>query len=233
MKEKIKKIACAEVNFSTLPAEWPLLKMGENPLTIKKPDAKGNPTDEDIDVELSISEADASEIMQRFEKKGIKIPIDANHTLSFLASETKTDEDDLILVDPTKTSAVLGFGELEKRPDAIYMVHVKWNELGEKLLKAKQYTYFSPVLKGINSKSPLRITSVSLTNQPRLDQLESLIASEAEPNIQPQPKENPTMDKLKETLAKLFGVEIASLETEEGISALIARIKWIVTPQES
>ena len=151
-----------------LPHGWPLLRAGDNYLTVD-----GRP------VNLKLSEDDLEAIAGYHKSKGVKIPLDSVHVLSNLAGKLKIDESELARRLP-RLGGVAGFGDLKVSDSALCLCDVEWNELGAEVMRHDQIRYYSPTIRGLDGKSPLRITSVALTNSPRLNNLPSLAASEDE-----------------------------------------------------
>ena len=73
--------------------------------------------------------------------------------------------------------AALGFAALEAREDGLYAVEIELLPLASKLFELGCLRYFSPVIRGLDGKSPLRITSVAMDNVPALSNLPILAAS--------------------------------------------------------
>lgn len=162
-------------NEDGMPVAWELLHCGAHDLTIQ-----WNPAP------FVLSESHLEKIMEKYAEKGNKIPVDANHSSLELAKAFGVDKSDLKSVDPARAGkATLGFGELALRDHALWIENMKWNPVGEKLMKAGQYKYFSPVLKGLDHPENLRVTSVALTNEPRLNRLPELVASEVSNEVFP------------------------------------------------
>lgn len=156
-----------------LPRGWPLLRAGDNFLTID-----GRPTN------LRLSETDLEAMAGHHKSKGVKIPLDSVHVLSNLAGKLGVDEAEILRRLP-RLGGVAGFGDLKVRDGALCMCDVTWNELGAEVMRHGQIRYYSPTIRGLDGASPLRITSVALTNSPRLNNLPSLAASEDGTQITP------------------------------------------------
>lgn len=176
-----------------LPHGWPLLRAGDNYLTVD-----GRP------VNLKLSEDDLEAIAGYHKSKGVKIPLDSVHVLSNLAGKLKIDESELARRLP-RLGGVAGFGDLKVSDSALCLCDVEWNELGAEVMRHDQIRYYSPTIRGLDGKSPLRITSVALTNSPRLNNLPSLAASEDE-------EETPiTPDAVREAIQTLTNPKEASM----------------------
>ncbi len=233
----VKNSQRVEVNTEGLPIAWEILKRGKNTLTING-----------VDASFSLSESHIETILKKHQSKGIMIPIDANHTSLEMANTLGVEESDLNHIDPTRSGRItLGFAHLSCRDQNVWVSDVSWNELGKKLIHGKQYKYFSPVLKGLNHPENLRVSSVALTNEPRLDQLPALAASElenfpvfagaeieieSETNPSTQQQKESKMDELKKMLAQIFKIDPAMLDTEEGIANLKGQIESLTQKKE-
>lgn len=150
-----------------LPRAWPLLKVGDNVVT----------RSEGMPLNLRLTHDDLAAIVQYHDAKGVKIPIDSEHVVSNLAGKLGMDEAELLRKLP-RYSGVAGFGNLELRGDALYLVNAEYLDVGKEVLRAGQFRYFSPSLRGLDGKSPLRVTSVALTNTPHLQNVPALTAGE-------------------------------------------------------
>lgn len=184
--EKSQKILQTEVETGTdgLPTGWRLLKSGVNILT-----QNGEA------VTLTLSEKHLQQVTDYYHSKSAKIPLDADHFLHHLAMHNGLDEGALVAAAPYKGGlGTLGYGALELRGDALWVAQIDWVPSAKTLLNEKQYRYSSPVLQGIDGKSPLRVTSVAMTNSPALSDTPSLLAMSElvyTPQPNPKPKEQP------------------------------------------
>ena len=156
-----------ERDASGLPRAWPLLHEGDNVVTR----SHGMP------VNLRLSRDDLAGIVEYHRAKGVKIPIDSEHVVSNLAGRLKMDEAELLRRLP-RYCGVAGFGRLELRGDTLFLADAEYLDIGREALKAGQFRYFSPTLRGLDGQSPLRVTSVALTNSPHLQHIPALTAGE-------------------------------------------------------
>lgn len=117
----------------------------------------------------------AAKIMSHYEKKGNKIPIDAEHGLYLLARNLNAEEGDIAKL-LGKPSATLGFGALALKSDGLWIEDVEWGKLSRGIISQGVLRWFSPVIRGLQDGN-LRITSVSLTNSPAIDQLDAIAAT--------------------------------------------------------
>ena len=92
-----------------IPRAWRLLKNGDNAFTLKGEDAT-----------LTLGEKEFRAIVDYHRKKGCKIPIDSRHFVSHLATKLKRDESEILKLLPDGT-ATMGFGNLELRPDGLWL----------------------------------------------------------------------------------------------------------------
>jgi phage I-like protein len=191
-------------------------------------------------------------ILAHAEKKGNRIPLDAEHGLAALADKLGVDEAELLPL-LNRTKVTMGTGALEKRPDGLWLTDVQWVPLARKIMAEGVLKWFSPVIRGLQD-GRLRITSVALTNTPALDHLDA-IAATAESDDPPSPrstapmsvsslssvssvssvpsqaKGNPAhMKELLQKLAKLAGIsdaDAAALTADTADSALLPRLQAI------
>lgn len=170
---------------------------------------------------LELSDAKLGEIMNWHTQKGAMIPLDAEHYLAKLANEKGIDEADLLATDP-KLGEKAGNGllSLERRADgSIWAKIEKLAERARELLSGsgtKLVGYFSPTLRGL-AKGPLRISSVALTNDPAIDGLDTLAATDSgllQP-INPNKDKTPMKNWIKR-LAGLLGLDVATLSDDSG-----------------
>ena len=185
-----------------------LFRIGENRLTRNGRDCK-----------LTFSADELKSIAEYQRKKGEKIPIDSRHALFLAAEKAHLSESDALKAVPSGIAA-LGFANLELREDGLYAVEIELTPLAGELFRQGALRYWSPVIRGLDGNSPLRITSIAMDNVPALNNLDILAAS-AESTTQPDRslrsdlngfnrKEN-TMTKTEQALAKLLGEEMLAL----------------------
>lgn len=158
-----------------LPVSWPILRAGDNIITRR----------DSMPVNLELSAQELQDIAAYQQAKGAKIPIDCQHVVSNLAGKLGIDETELLKKLP-RYSGVAGFGRLEARGDALYLTDAEWLPIGREVMKAGQFRYFSPSIRGLDGKSPLRVQSVALTNNPCLQHPADLAASEDEDDVTPE-----------------------------------------------
>jgi phage I-like protein len=147
-----------------VPVAWRLFKFGPFSITRNGETADGAFTAEH-----------GARIMEHYQKKGNKIPIDAEHGLYLLARNLNAEEGDIAKL-LGKPSATLGFGALALKADGLWIEDVEWGKLARGIISQGVLRWFSPVLRGLVD-GQLRITSVALTNTPAIDQLNAIAAT--------------------------------------------------------
>jgi hypothetical protein len=148
-----------------------ILKYG--PLSVTKGTKEGTVA---MTGEFTLEHADV--IMGNFAAKGAKNPIDCNHMLYALANKAKVDESEVVKV-TGRESLAMGYGDLEKRDDGLWMKGIDWSPLGKEIITSKVFRYHSPVLRGMKDDN-LRVTSVSLCETPAIDHLDAIAAAETD-----------------------------------------------------
>ena len=147
------------------PKPFRLFRIGENSLTQNGKDFK-----------LTLTPEDLENIVEYQRKKGEKIPIDSRHALMLAAEKAHVTESEALQAVPSAVAA-LGFASLERRDDGLYASDVELLPLGAELFRQGALRYYSPVIRGLDGKSPLRVTSIAMDNVPALNNLEMLAAS--------------------------------------------------------
>ena len=188
----IKELSTLEMSDITydadrLPVEWPLIHAGETVVTRSSA----------MPVVLALEMADLESIVAYQQEKRAKIPLDCNHVVSNLAGKIGMDESELLKQLP-RYAGVAGFGSLKLKGDALYMSDVEYLPIGREVMKAKQFRYFSPTLRGLDGKSPLRISSVALTNNPHLQGVCELSAADTD-----EDDDEVSAEKVSEAIKKL------------------------------
>ncbi len=200
------------------PKPFRLFRIGENPLTRNGRDCK-----------LTLSAEELKAIAEYHRKKGEKIPIDSRHAFLLAAEKAGVSETEALKAVPSAVAA-LGFATLELREDGLYAAQIELTPLAEELFRQGALRYWSPVIRGLDGKSPLRITSIAMDNVPALNNLDILAAS-AETTTQPTGTSRSTPDgsnrkdtimtKTEQALAKLLGGETLALSdsTDAAVAA--------------
>lgn len=185
--DPVLELAEVERGADGLPTSIPLFSAGDNHLTIR-----GHPA------VLALELSDLQSIVDYHRSKGAKIPLDSRHVLSNLAGRLQIDEAELLRRMP-RLAGTAGFGHLELRGETLYLAEIDYNEIGREVLAAELVRYYSPTIRGLDGKSPLRVTSVALDNEPCLNNLSSLAASETDDTITPEAVKA-ALDKIKEQI---------------------------------
>jgi len=142
-----------------------------------------------------------------------QVPVDMEHFL-FLEAEAEGQEEGEYLAALPGESLAAGFVKLTAEKDGIYANVIRWVPRALALLKAKAYRYFSPVIRGLQEGRP-RITSIALTNQPALYDIEPLTLT-AEPK-----QEESNMEFLKKLAALLKLDDAEALSEPNKLEPLI------------
>lgn len=190
-----------------LPKAWPIFRAGDNIVT------RSNA----MPVNLKLTGEDLRSIADYQKAKGTKIPIDCQHVVSNLAGKLGIDEPELLRQMP-RFAGVAGFGNLEARGDALYLSDVTWLPIGAEVMKAGQFRYFSPSIRGLDGKSPLRVMSVALTNNPCLQRPADLAASEDEDDVTPE-KVRAALEHITKSKEAAMAEEETKTETAPAASA--------------
>ena len=203
---------------SGVPAAFRLLKPGKNSLTVDGQQIEGEITADDI-----------QKILDYAALKGELVPVDCEHLLFLLAQLHQVEEGELMKTQPALgESAAVGAVALTSENGELWAQVKKWSARAKELLTLqndKFYLYFSPVLRGITGKSPLRLTSIALTNNSAFNNLDALAASDgigfgaagALAVRQTINQEKQTVKDIIVKLAALVGLDSAAL-TAEGAS---------------
>ena len=146
-----------------VPVAWRLFPFGEISITQGNETARGEFTREAADT-----------IVEYYAKKGSKIPLDSKHFLFHLAEKLGVGESEVLNLLPDGRGT-FGYAALAKQDDGLWVVDVEYVPLAYRLMAEGIFRYWSPVLRGL-STGMLRITSVTFTNIPATDGLDSLAA---------------------------------------------------------
>lgn len=195
------------------PKPFRLFRIGENTLTQNGHDYK-----------LTLSAEDLKAIAEYNAKKGEKIPIDSRHALLLAAEKANITEAEALKAVPSGIAA-LGFAKLELRDDGLYASEIDLMPLAAELFRQGALRYYSPVIRGLDGKSPLRVTSIAMDNVPALNKLEILAASGEDGGAQTITpgtgrKKEVEMDLTQKALGKLLGED--TLVLSDSTDAVIA-----------
>lgn len=202
-----------------VPTGWRLLRMGDNPMNWNG-----------RELSLNLTPEAAASAAGYFKTKGQKIPLDSRHFVYFLANQLKVDEAEVAALLPDGRG-VFAFGDLESRPDGLWITNLDYVPLGRDLMKQGVFRYFSPGLRGIDPETmtpildaddPFRITSCALENEPALNHIPELAGSADDSgtgvtlSAVNQSIRRITMTKLEKALAKLLGKTTVALAADGG-----------------
>lgn len=188
---------------------WLLLKAGRNELW-----KQGRP----FVLELSAEMLESAVALQR--AKGEKLPIDSRHALYHAARRAGVEESEALRQVPGGVAA-LGFGSLETRGGDLWLTDVEWGPLAREMMEEKMLRYYSPVIRGLDGRTPFRVTSVAMDNVPALSNLPA-IAAGAEAHNQEETNMKKTEDALKRLLDD-GGLALGD-EADEAIAARIGEV---------
>lgn len=118
---------------------------------------------------LNVSGEFVDKVVAAHAAKGVKIPIDCEHTAFFAAQKAGISESELVAVTGNKMLA-MGYCSLAKRADGLWAEGVEWNEPGKAIAASGIMRYHSPVM---HIGDDL-VTSVSMTKLPFLDKLDAI-----------------------------------------------------------
>ena len=205
------------------PKPFRLFAAGENTLT-----RNGK------DYGLTLSAEQIRAIADYHTKKGEKIPIDSRHALFLAAEKAGVSENDASRAVPSKVAA-LGFASLEARDDGLYASGIELLPLAAELFKNGSLRYWSPVIRGLDGKSPLRVTSIAMDNVPALNGLDVLAAGGENHNpsdlsdrsdLSDTKRKDITMTETEKTLRNLLGEETLALsdDTDAEIAGKLAAL---------
>lgn len=164
--------APVEKNSEGLLTGFRIVKFG--PLSVTKGSKDGTIA---MSGEFNADHADV--IIANSKEKGAKIPVDCNHMLYALAKQANVDESEIAKV-TGKDALAMGYGELDKRADGLWIKNLEWSPLGKEIVASKTFRYHSPVFRGLKDNK-LRLTSVTLAQVPAIDHLDAIAAAETDP----------------------------------------------------
>lgn len=197
------------------PKPFRLFRVGENILTQNGRELK-----------LTLSAEDLTSIAEYCRTKGEKIPLDSRHALFLAAERAGLSESEALKSIPSAVSA-LGFASLEMRDDGLYATQIELLPLAAELFKQGALRYYSPVIRGLDGKSPLRVTSIAMDNVPALNNLE-MIAASGEAGVQTKTpgtgkQEEVNMTRTEIALRNLLGDSALALSdsTDETVAVKI------------
>ncbi len=179
-----------QVESSSPPTEFRLFQFGENK------SSKGT---------FKLDTDGAKAIMAAYRDAGVDLAIDYEHQTFQSASNGKP-------------APAAGWANLEARSDGIWATNVRWTDAAAKMLRAKEYRYFSPVFGVDKSNRIISVRPLALTNFPASKEQQALIAAKADLATQP------TLEKSHMNIATLIGLKEDAPEGDvEGRVVALAR----------
>jgi hypothetical protein len=177
-----------------------------------------------------IDRADLAAFADYYTGKGHLIPVDCEHLLAKLAQLIGVDEADLISQAPILGErAAAGFCSLQLSDDGneLWAHFSKWTARARELFLADAdgvYGYFSPAIRGLIT-GKLRITSITLTNEPSISKQDLLAASDRTGSdaglrmavaihAEPTAKKGEAHMKGLDKLAQMLGIDLVALSGE-------------------
>jgi phage I-like protein len=147
----------------------------------------------------------ASQVITAFKDQGVRMAIDYEHSTVFKAPKGEK-------------SIAAGWITDMKYQDGVGLVaHVEWTDAARSHIESKEYLYFSPVyLFNKDTRRVEAISSVALTNTPRMKNLDALAASaallteevmatrKAKPKAEPKPSTEELLASVKVELGKML-----------------------------
>ena len=141
---------------------------------------------------LNMEPEHLANVVAMAEKRGNKIPVDAEHYLKAAADLYGVEDEGTFNIEKLLgENAAAGLVSLRLEDDGIWADVQKWAGRARELLSGKGtelYAYFSPVLRGIRADKPY-ISSIALTNVPALENLDVLAATLSGATAAPEEKE--------------------------------------------
>lgn len=160
-------------------------------------------------------------------------PVEQNLTEESLKKLAETHKDDEILVDADHQSEVGGKTEAKGWLSNLFVKDgvglfgkIKWTDIGRKLIENRVFRWLSPAwLLDKDTKEPVKMTSVALTNKPsQAGKIEPIVNS-APIELNNYNMETITMEMTKEELVQLIKDTIEDLKKEKAVEKVEQEIK--------
>lgn len=160
-------------------------------------------------------------------------PVEQNLTEESLKKLAETHKDDEILVDADHSSEVGGKTEAKGWLSNLFVKDgvglfgkIKWTDIGRKLIENRVFRWLSPAwLLDKDTKEPVKMTSVALTNKPsQAGKIEPIVNS-APIELNNYNMETITMEMTKEELVQLIKDTIEDLKKEKAVEKVEQEIK--------
>lgn len=160
-------------------------------------------------------------------------PVEQNLTEESLKKLAEIHKDDEILVDEDHQSEVGGKTEAKGWLSNLFVKDgvglfgkIKWTDIGRKLIENRVFRWLSPAwLLDKDTKEPVKMTSVALTNKPsQAGKIEPIVNS-APIELNNYNMETITMEMTKEELVQLIKDTIEDLKKEKAVEKVEQEIK--------
>ena len=160
-------------------------------------------------------------------------PVEQNLTEESLKKLAETHKDDEILVDADHSSEIGGKTEAKGWLSNLFVKDgvglfgkIKWTDIGRKLIENRVFRWLSPAwLLDKDTKEPVKMTSVALTNKPsQAGKIEPIVNS-APIELNNYNMETITMEMTKEELVQLIKDTIEDLKKEQAVEKVEQEIK--------
>ena len=160
-------------------------------------------------------------------------PVERNWTEESLKKLAETHKDDELLVDADHESEIGGKTEAKGWLSNLFVKDgvglfgkIKWTDIGRKLIENRIFRWLSPAwILDKDTKEPVKMTSVALTNKPSQAGKIDPIVNSAPIEINNYNTETITMEMTKEELIQLIKDTIADLKKEEAVQKVEDDIK--------
>jgi phage I-like protein len=153
---------------------------------------------------FKFTKASASKVEASAKKYGNDFAIDYNHAMHFIFAP-----------DPAEGGKAAGWFNAKVNDGELWAEDVRWTPKADKMLRDREYRYFSPTIRHSQNGEIEELLSVALTNTPATYGMNPLMASQLLGAASAQPNEGQQM----ETLLTLLGLAKNASEAE-AVSAL-------------
>lgn len=168
--------------------------------------------------DFEVNEKTTAPLLAEFKDRGNDIPIDFEHASLFKGARGEA------------APAIGWIKELRYEKGVGLVATVEWSKQASEHIAKEEYKYLSPVLDFDKDRNLSRITSVALTNQPRIKNMRELLAAseaarayEKEFNMPRKKREcsltlTGSREKLRKTFSRLIAAEVlpdVEIATEE------------------
>lgn len=138
---------------------------------------------------------------ESFEKLGRELPFDYGHAMNLPT---------WAMQNPAEAGKAAGWFRLDIRDDGPWATDIKWTPAATKMLRDREYRFFSPTVSHTEDGEVMEIRNCALTNEPATYNQKPLMLS-ADPNKPPAAPENSNM---KTIIAAALAMSVDSPETD-------------------